>query len=298
MNLLLCDPKVCNLLQGVEAVTGINLRLAPWLLPTAADAKGYIESHAFPFCSRFLNSSPAALRHCVQIHSGLRVATEGGPAWVRCAPGLMNAAVAIFVRGEPIGFLIIFGIAADWDVDDRLNAEFHEILGSNNELGKNGSTRALLRSLEKLERHSATWIDGVLQILETAAFWIQDYASNLTSQRTAILPGPLFRAVEYGKKHHAYEMLTMAQVAKEAGVTPQRLAKLFRSTTGETFTAWMARYRVSKAKERLRVGRERILDVALACGFGGVSSFNRSFQKFTGITPSEYRAGVEPRAGC
>jgi len=179
-----------------------------------------------------------------------------------------------------------------------LNAEFHEILGSNNELGKNGSTRALLRSLEKLERHSATWIDGVLQILETAAFWIQDYASNLTSQRTAILPGPLFRAVEYGKKHHAYEMLTMAQVAKEAGVTPQRLAKLFRSTTGETFTAWMARYRVSKAKERLRVGRERILDVALACGFGGVSSFNRSFQKFTGITPSEYRAGVEPRAGC
>ena len=294
---LLCDPKVHHLLHGFEEATGINLRLARWELPGPADAKQYVGGHAFPFCQRFLNSSPAAMQHCIQVHSRLRVATESGPARVRCAPGLLHAAVAIFVHGEAIGFLVVFGIATDSDADSHALAEFHDILASNAETGNEGGTAALLRSLEEIERHPASWVDGVLRLMETMAYWIQDHAVHLVPQRTLILPAPLARAVEFGKKHHAYEMLTMAQVAEEAGVTPQRLAQLFRGIMGEPFTAWLARYRVSRAKERLRTGRERILDIALACGFGALSSFNRSFQKFTGITPSKYRAGCEPGPG-
>ena len=53
--------------------------------------------------------------------------------------------------------------------------------------------------------------------------------------------------------------------------------------------------RVSMALERLRGGQERILDIALACGFQSISSFQRSFRAQSGITPGEYRRGVEPK---
>ena len=222
VNRLLCDPAVCKLLQGFESATGINLRLACWELPSPADAKGYIGSHAFPFCQQFVNSSPAALRHCIEVHSRLRVATESGTAQVRCAPGLLHAAEAIFVHGEAIGFLVVFGVATDWVPDARSTSEFHEILAAGDGVGNAGRTRALLQSLKELQRHPASRIDGVLQLMKTAAFWIQDHANNFIPHRMAFLPPPLSRALEYGKKHHAYELLTMSQVAQEALLTTFR----------------------------------------------------------------------------
>jgi AraC-like DNA-binding protein len=40
---------------------------------------------------------------------------------------------------------------------------------------------------------------------------------------------------------------------------------------------------------------ERIINIALECGFNNISYFNRSFKKKYGISPTEYRA--KKRAG-
>ena len=42
---------------------------------------------------------------------------------------------------------------------------------------------------------------------------------------------------------------------------------------------------------RLAEEPARILDIALDCGFGDVSNFNRAFRAEFGVTPRAYRLG-------
>jgi AraC family transcriptional regulator len=49
------------------------------------------------------------------------------------------------------------------------------------------------------------------------------------------------------------------------------------------------RLRVERAKEMLRVGNGRVLDVAVACGFKTQQHFARVFRRMRGTSPTEYR---------
>ena len=46
---------------------------------------------------------------------------------------------------------------------------------------------------------------------------------------------------------------------------------------------------MERAKEMLRTGKARIVDVAMACGFKTQQHFARVFRQMSGATPREYR---------
>ena len=64
----------------------------------------------------------------------------------------------------------------------------------------------------------------------------------------------------------------------------------FRICTGHTYWDYINQIRLKKASQLLVETNDAICKIALACGFHDVSSFNRSFKKDIGCTPSEYRA--------
>ena len=57
---------------------------------------------------------------------------------------------------------------------------------------------------------------------------------------------------------------------------------------GVTFTEYMRELRVSKAVQLLDTGEDKIVDVALACGFSSVSAFYSAFAKVHGMPPQKY----------
>lgn len=82
----------------------------------------------------------------------------------------------------------------------------------------------------------------------------------------------------------------LGNLAKLARLSPYHFLRTFESLTGATPHQYLMRARLRRAAFRLRMEPSRILDIALDCGFGDVSNFNRAFRAEFGVSPRVYRA--------
>lgn len=83
---------------------------------------------------------------------------------------------------------------------------------------------------------------------------------------------------------------TVAQLAADAGQSPFHFLRMFRRITGVTPHQFILRARLREAAARLRLCESKIIEVALASGFGDVSNFNHAFRAEFGVAPGEYGA--------
>jgi len=83
--------------------------------------------------------------------------------------------------------------------------------------------------------------------------------------------------------------LTLASLAKEAGLSPYHFLRTFEDLTGATPHQYVMRARLRAAAARLLSEAAKIVDIALDSGFGDVSNFNRAFRGEFGASPSVYR---------
>jgi AraC-like DNA-binding protein len=85
--------------------------------------------------------------------------------------------------------------------------------------------------------------------------------------------------------------LSPESVAQHYRVSTRTLQRLFEAE-GTSFTEFVLGRRLARAYAALgdlRTGPRRIGDVALDCGFGNVSHFNRQFRMRYGVTPSDVK---------
>lgn len=95
--------------------------------------------------------------------------------------------------------------------------------------------------------------------------------------------------IDYWIETRYNRKLSIAEMAKEMHVTPNYLSSLYRKERGLRFGEALLAVRMRKARELLRNRAMSLGDVAEAVGFGGAVTFRRQFQRFFGITPSEFR---------
>lgn len=81
----------------------------------------------------------------------------------------------------------------------------------------------------------------------------------------------------------------LGRQARDAGLSPYYFLRTFKSLTGITPHQYVLRARLREAAARLMTGTEKVLDVALDCGFGDVSNFNRAFRSEFGLSPRTFR---------
>jgi AraC family transcriptional regulator len=87
----------------------------------------------------------------------------------------------------------------------------------------------------------------------------------------------------------AADELTMATVAREAGVHPVYLARVFRRFFGCTPADYVRRCRIERAAALVRDGRQPLAEIAASCGFVDQSHFTRTFTRTFAISPGVYR---------
>jgi AraC family transcriptional regulator len=84
-------------------------------------------------------------------------------------------------------------------------------------------------------------------------------------------------------------LLTLDSMARQAGLSPYHFLRTFERVTGVTPHQYVVRARLREAAVRLSTERRKVVDLALNCGFGDVSNFNRAFRSEFGRSPREYQ---------
>jgi AraC family transcriptional regulator len=101
-------------------------------------------------------------------------------------------------------------------------------------------------------------------------------------------PRWLVRAIDY-LHANCSRNLSLIEVAREAGVHPVHLSRVFRARFDTTMGALINHLRVQRACRILSKDENSLCDIASDCGFSDQSHFSRVFKAMLGITPARFR---------
>lgn len=82
---------------------------------------------------------------------------------------------------------------------------------------------------------------------------------------------------------------TASTLARRAGMTPSRFARLIKRFFGMPPTQYIIRVRVAVATRLLHETQKPVTEIAHACGFYDHSAFARVIRQVTGLTPTQIR---------
>ena len=103
----------------------------------------------------------------------------------------------------------------------------------------------------------------------------------------------LLRAKDLADARYA-EPLTVADLARAAGLSPAHFSREFRRTFGEAPHQYLVTRRLERAAALLRNTDQSVTDICFAVGLGGLGSFITSFRRMYGMAPAAYRASFPP----
>ena len=84
-------------------------------------------------------------------------------------------------------------------------------------------------------------------------------------------------------------LLDKAAPLGDIGLTPRRMADIFKQEYGVTPKEYADALRLQVSKRMLTETHEKVIEVAYQVGFSSLATFNRFFKQQTGQTPTEYR---------
>lgn len=105
----------------------------------------------------------------------------------------------------------------------------------------------------------------------------------------APLPNWRLRRVEGFVDANIEETITLADLARVAGLSPMHFAAQFRTATGVRPHEFLLRRRIDHAQGLLADPRARLVEVALSVGFQTQAHFTTVFKRFVGETPHRWR---------
>ncbi len=88
------------------------------------------------------------------------------------------------------------------------------------------------------------------------------------------------------------EKIEIEDIAAVAKISTTECLRCFNKTVGMPPIQYLKRLRIQKAALLLGSSDDRVIDIALACGFSDMSYFARAFKESRGMTPKEYRNSV------
>jgi len=132
-------------------------------------------------------------------------------------------------------------------------------------------------------RDASTLLGGDSEAIDT----------NAPPLQSILRPGGLAvwqatRALEYIEENLGSTM-AIRQLADCVALSKSHFSRAFKRSFGSSPMVYVAARRVERAKHMMTSARERLTDIALACGFADQSHLTRSFRRIVGMSPGRWR---------
>jgi AraC-like DNA-binding protein/ligand-binding sensor protein len=272
-------------------VTGLPVSLRSvetWQLPLHGKRKEN------PFCALMAEKSRTCAA-CLQMQEDLARGGMEGPCAKTCAYGLTELAVPIKLGPQTIGFLQTGQVLRRKPTEARFRRVVARTGGASADW-KNGRARAAFFRTPVV---SSQRLSSVTALLSIFAVHLSQQGNQIAVQQENAEPPVIARAKQFIRQHYS-EDLTLGQVSSAVHTSLYYFCKLFRRVTGLTFTEFVSRTRVEKAKNLLLNPNLRISEIAYESGFQSLTHFNRVFRNVVGESPTDYRGrlpGVARNSG-
>ena len=248
--------------------------------------------HENPFCAMMAQAN----RTCAACLEAQHRAAEGatnGPETVTCFAGLCDTAVPIKLGEKTIGFLQTGQVAIE---EAPSEAQFSRITRQLVEWRSQIDLKQLREAYFNSKVLSGSQYAGAIRLLEIFGTHLSLVANQIALSEAEAESPLVRRARAYIAGHHE-DPLSLEEVAKAMHVSTFYFCKMFKKATGLTFTDYLGRVRVEKAKILLLNPHLRVSEIAYTVGFQSLTHFNRVFHNLTGESPTHFRdKGVCPRA--
>ena len=109
------------------------------------------------------------------------------------------------------------------------------------------------------------------------AFLAAFYSGMLTEKQRRIL------------SLYCEEDLSLGEVARGFGITPEYLSSIFRKSTGRNFKEYLTDIRIENACRLLQQREMKVSDVARLAGFDKADYFGKVFKNRMHMTPGQYQ---------
>lgn len=109
-----------------------------------------------------------------------------------------------------------------------------------------------------------------------------------STHANAVFVDPRIKAVLEAIRRECGAHLTASSIATRIGLSRSRFEHLLHLQTGRTFRAVLQEALLEKAATLLAETRLSVKEISFRCGYSSSQSFDRSFRKRFGRTPSAY----------
>jgi AraC-like DNA-binding protein len=241
------------------------------------------KKHENPFCALMAKSSRSCAA-CLQIQQELIEGEPGESASAMCFAGLCDTAIPVSIGDNIIGFLQTGQVA----LRKRTEAGFTKVAQQLIAWGVKVDLKELQDAYFHSKVLSKEQYQAMVRLLEIFGNHLSVMANQILVEQQNEEPPLITRAKRFIGEHQA-ETLSLDQMAKNLNVSTFYFCKLFKKATGLTFTDYLARTRIERAKNLLLNPNVRVSEVAYDCGFISLTHFNRIFKRVVGRSPTLYR---------
>lgn len=266
--------------QAFEAATGLPLALrAAGSFQTPLQGSKLVN----PFCALMAGTNKSCAA-CLLLQQRVEQDATIDAKTLECFAGLSESAVPVRVGENVLGYLQTGQVLLQAPTERRFKGIAQQIREWNPQADLR-QLKAAYFATRVLARRQYT---SVVNLLAVFAQHLSAISNQVMVQEAAVESPVITRARAYISEHHS-EVLGLRDVARAVNMSAFYFCKVFKQTTGLTFTEYLARHRVERVKQMLLNPHMRVSEAAYAAGFQSLSQFNRIFRHVAGESPSSYR---------
>lgn len=132
-------------------------------------------------------------------------------------------------------------------------------------------------------------MNTIEQITNLQYHMIFEYTQRVEKLRLVKVPSKFIADITNYVHHHLSEPFSIEEMAKALFMNRSWMAVKFKQETNMTLTDFILKEKTEEAKRLLRYTDKPITSISAYLGFSSQSHFSRTFKKYTGSLPNEYR---------